>query len=77
MAIAILKKLHCPKKRKTLQRWMKGKNTPKGFTPECMENVPAFTAWAKIYANKEQSKINYNNALRIDNPANRKMGRFR
>ncbi len=76
-ALAILEKLNCPKNRKTLERWMKGKNTPDDFTPERMATVEAFTAWATIYARREQSKINTNNALRIDNPNSRKMQKFR
>lgn len=76
-ALAILEKLNCPKDRKTLQRWIKGENTPDDFTPETMATVQAFTAWATIYANREQSKINTNNALRIDNPNSRKMQKFR
>ena len=76
-ALAILERLNCPKDRKTLLRWMKGENTPDGFTPETMATVPFFTAWAKIYANREQSKINTNNTLRIDNPNSRKMQKFR
>lgn len=75
-AQAILEKLNCPKTWKTLQRWMKGENTPDDFTPERMATVEAFTAWATIHANREQSKINTNNALRIDNPNSRRMQRF-
>lgn len=76
-ASAILKKLNCPKDRKTLQRWMQGQNTPDDFTPECMATVQAFSEWAKIYAHREQAKINTNNALWIDNPDSRKMQKFR
>ena len=76
-ALAILEKLNCPKDRKTLQRWIKGENTPDDFTPETMATVQAFAAWARIYANREQSKINTNNTLRIDNPNSRKMQKFR
>lgn len=76
-ALAILERLNCPKDRKTLLRWMKGENTPDGFTPETMATVQSFTAWATIYANREQSKINTNNTLRIDNPNSRKMQKFR
>lgn len=76
-ALAILERLNCPKDRKTLQRWMSGQNTPEDFTPECMVTVQAFAAWARIYANREQAKINTNNALRIDNPDNRKLERYR
>ena len=76
-ALAILKRLNCPKDRKTLLRWMKGENTPDDFTPETMATVQSFTAWATIYANREQSKINTNNTLRIDNPNSRKMQKFR
>ena len=77
VALAILERLNCPRKRKELQRWMNGQNTPEDFTPECMATVQAFTAWAQIWANREQAKINTNNALRIDNPDNRKMGKYR
>lgn len=76
-ALAILEKLNCPKDRRTLQRWMKGENTPDDFTPETMTTVQFFAAWATIYANREQSKINTNNTLRIDNPNSRKMQKFR
>ena len=76
-ALAILEKLNCPKDRKTLQRWMNGQNTPEDFTPEKTDSVEAFTAWATIYAHREQSKINTNNALRIDNPKSRKQQQFR
>ena len=76
-AIGILEGLNCPKDRKTLQRWMSGTNTPDDFTPEKMQSVEAFTAWATIYSRREQSKINTNNALRIDNSNNRKMTKFR
>lgn len=76
-ALAILERLNCPKSIKTLQRWAKGQNTPEDFTPEKMDSVEAFTAWATIYAHREQSKINTNNALRIDNPKSRKQQRFR
>ena len=77
VALAILERLNCPKDRKTLQRWINGQNTPEDFTPECVATVQAFSEWARIYANREQAKINTNNALRIDNPDNRKMGRFK
>ncbi len=77
VALAILERLNCPKDRKTLQRWINGQNTPEDFTPECMATVQAFSEWARIYTNREQAKINTNNALRIDNPDNRKMERFR
>ena len=76
-ALAILEKFNCPKDRKTLQRWMNGQNTPEDFAPEKMDSVEAFTGWAKTYAYREQSKINTNNALRIDNPKSRKQQRFR
>lgn len=76
-ALAILERLNCPKDRKTLQRWIKGENTPNDFTPEKMSTVEAFSSWATIYANREQSKVNTNNALRIDNPNSRKMQKFR
>lgn len=76
-AVAILEKMNCPKDRKTLYRWMQGKNTPEDFTPEKMTTVEAFTNWASIYSNREQAKINTNNALRIDNPNSRRIRRFR
>lgn len=76
-ALGILERLNCPKDRKTLKRWMDGLYTPEDFTPECMKTMQAFQAWATIYAHREQAKININNALRIDNPDNRKMGRFK
>lgn len=76
-ALEILKKLNVPKNRKTLQRWMNGTNTPEDFTPECMHSIQSFGEWAKIYANREKSKINANNALRIDNPKNDRMRKFR
>ena len=77
VALAILKKLNCPRDRKTIKRWLDGQNTPEGFTPECMATVQAFLAWATTFAHREQAKINTNNALRIDNPDNRKMRRFK
>ncbi len=76
-ALAILERLDCPKDRKTLQRWLKGENTPQDFTPEKMQSIEAFTSWATIYAHREQSKINTNNALRIDNPNSRRMQKFK
>lgn len=76
-ALEILKRLNVPKDRKTLQRWMKGTNTPEDFTPECMHSIQSFGEWATIYANREKSKINVNNALRIDNPKNDRMRKFR
>lgn len=76
-ALETLKRLNVPKDRKTLQRWMKGTNTPEDFTPECMHSIQSFGEWAKIYANREKSKINVNNALRIDNPKNDRMRKFR
>ena len=77
VALGILERLNCPKDRKTLQRWINGQNTPEDFTPECMATMQAFSEWSRIYANREQAKINTKNALRIDNPDNRKMERFR
>lgn len=76
-ACEILERLNCPKCGKTIQRWLRGQHTPEGFTPEKMQSVEAFTAWATIYAHREQSKINTDNALRIDNPKNRKLQKFR
>lgn len=76
-AIEILTKLNAPRDRKTLQRWMEGIGTPEDFTPECMHSVQYFSAWATIFAHREQAKINTNNALRIDNPNNDKMRKFR
>ena len=76
-ACTILKKLNCPVNRRTISRWLNGQNTPEGFTPEKMESVEAFSAWATIHANREQSRINSNNALRIDNPKNDEMKKFR
>lgn len=76
-AAAILSHLNVPKSERTLKRWMHGENAPDGFTPECMHSVQSFTEWAKIYANREQSKINVHNALYIDNPKNDRMRKFR
>lgn len=76
-AVATLARLNCPRDRRTISRWRNGENAPDGFRPELLENYDHFLAWAKIYANREQAKINTNNGLRIDNPKNDAVKRFR
>ena len=62
-AAKILGALECPVSSRTIRNWESGKATPDGYTVEKRCSIEAFTAWAKVYAARENSKLSAKKAL--------------
>ena len=62
-ASKVLTRLGCTVTARTIRNWEAGKGTPDDYTMEKRCSLEAFTAWAKVYAAHEKSKLNGKRAI--------------